>query len=328
MTKNLFRLAIITIPIIIVIGLIRINLGIDLTSESESFQDNYLAVGILTLMFSMSWIINIPLVKFFDRPVYRYIISYLAISSFILVLIYTIGDVVFVNQDRFLIHPFWGGLIFNTIVLALCNFAILKTSRDDAELKVNELKRVQLEAEKKLLVQQLQPHFLFNALSTLKSLINEDKSKATDYTVKLSEFLRYTVASSRKDTVSVSSELDFTKDYIKLQSERFIDSVESEIFIPSEILNMHLPVFSLQTLVENAFKHNQFTHENPLKINISYYDGLITVTNNKSSLKISSTSMGTGLKNLEERYQLIADTNIVISENEDLFTVSIKPIEI
>jgi len=328
MTKNLIRLAIITIPIIIVIGLVRINLGIDLTTESESFKDNYLAVGILTLMFSMSWIINIPLVKFFDRPVYRYIISYLAISSFILILIYTIGDVVFANQDRFLIHPFWGGLIFNTIVMALCNFAILKTSRDDAELKVNELKRVQLEAEKKLLVQQLQPHFLFNALSTLKSLINEDQAKATDYTVKLSEFLRYSVASSNKDTVSVKSELDFTRDYIKLQSERFIDSIESEITIPSEILDMHLPVFSLQTLVENAFKHNQLSLENPLKIKISYDAGLISVSNNKSCPNHSSMSIGTGLKNLDERYQLIADTNIVISETEDLFSVSIKPIEI
>lgn len=328
MTKNLIRLAFITIPIIIVIGFIRINLGIDITTNSRPFQDNYLAVAILTTMFSMSWIINILLVKFFDRPVYRYIISFLAISGFILLLIFTVGDIVFANQDRFLIHPFWGGLVFNAIVLALCNFAILKTSRDAAELKVNELKRVQLEAEKKLLVQQLQPHFLFNALSTLKSLINEDQSKATDYTVKLSEFLRYSVASSNKDTVTVKSELDFTKDYIKLQSERFIGAVESEITIPRDILNMDLPVFSLQTLVENAFKHNLFSPDKPLRIKIYFEDGLISVSNNKSSSKASNLSMGTGLKNLDERFHLIADTSIIVKESEDTFTVSIKPITI
>jgi len=327
MTKNLIRLAITTIPIILVIGLVRVNIGLGVAPNATTFQNNYWAVGALTFLFSMAWFINIPLIRFFDRPLLRYGLSYLAMVLLILLLIYTTSEIVFPKNKRFLLHPFWVALIFNTIVIALSNFTLLKTSKDIAEIKLNELKRLQLEAEKKLLVQQLQPHFLFNALSTLKSLINEDQDKASDYTVQLSEFLRYAVTSSKRDTISVQNELDFTKDYIKLQSERFINSVESEICLPSAVLQWHLPVFSLQTLVENAFKHNLLSPEKPLGIKIWFEDGMINVQNSKNQALYPVDSMGTGLKNLNERFQIITGSSIIIEDKEETFTVGLIPIK-
>ena len=325
MVKSLFKLALLTIPILVVIGLVRINFGTVLVPGDESFRGNYMAVVALTFMFSVSWLINIVIIRFYEKALVRYVISYLAMSLFIIALIFVTGKYVFAD-DKFLVHPFWVGLVFNTIIIGLSNFTILKTNKEKTELKLNELKRLQLEAEKKLLVQQLQPHFLFNALSTLKSLINEDQAKASDYTVQLSDFLRYTVASSKHDTVPVQSELDFTKDYIKLQSERFVDAVHSEIDMPNEVLEMRLPVLSLQTLVENAFKHNQFSVGNPLKIKIWFEDEMIKVSNTKNVSIPSADSTGTGLKNLDERYQIITSTSIIIEDKEDMFIVSLIPI--
>lgn len=326
--RNLLQLALITIPIIVVIGLVRVNFGTVLSPNHYSFQHNYLAVVALTLIFMLSWGINILLLPFYDRPVHRYLLSYIVMALIIWGLIHSLGKLVFPGQEQSIIHPFWSGLIFNMVIIALTNFAKLKTSRDLAEYKVNELKRLQLEAEKKLLIQQLQPHFLFNALSTLKSLINENPGKASDYTVQLSEFLRYTITSSKEDTVSVKSELDFTKDYIRLQSERFLGAVVSQISLPPEVLQMHLPVYSLQTLVENAFKHNTFSEERPMRISIYFEEGLISVENSKSSPGARVLSTGTGLKNLEERFQIIADAKIILTETTDTFKVSLKPLMI
>jgi len=330
MTKDLIRLAFITLPIVVIIALVRVNYSLDLVIDNRSLDHNYVAVGTMIGMFSLVWLVNIPLVSLIDKPRKRYAVSFAVMTSIIILLINVHSEHVFGADEQFLVHPFWMGLVFNTAVIALINFTILKTDKNAAILRVNELKALKLEAEKKLLVQQLQPHFLFNALSTLKSLINEDPATASDYTVKLSEFLRYTVASSKNDIVTVKSELDFTKDYIKLQSERFLDAVVSKINVPAEVLLLKLPVFSLQTLVENAFKHNQFSKEQPLLIDISYADGYIVVSNVKHKSKVTdpSSSTGTGLQNLNERYRIIANTDVIIEDLSTTFTVKLKPIEI
>lgn len=319
MLKDLFKLAFITVPIVIVIWGLRVNVGLVLA-------DNDTILIMLSCLFLVSWSINIPLVLYIHAHIKRHVLSYIIMSLFILSLIGVLNDYVFDKNQLFFIHPFWAGLIFNIIVLALIDFTLMKNRKELAERKVSEIQRLKIEAEKKLLIQQLQPHFLFNAMSTLKSLIGENQESASNYTVHLSNFLRYTVKSHTQDIVPVHRELDFATDYMELQKERYVGAVYSEINLPDAILEKSIPVFSLQTLVENAFKHNQLSKENPLRIKIWYEDKMIKVSNNKIKKETTSQSTGTGLINLMERYYLISSSNIQIEDMDTTFTVSIKPL--
>lgn len=156
-------------------------------------------------------------------------------------------------------------------------------------------------------------------------MIKERPDDAEDYTVKLSEFLRYSVESHKNDVVTVAEELRFVDDYLALQKVRFDNSFACNIAVPNEVLSALVPVFSLQTLVENAFKHNYFTEVRPLRIGIGFGDGKIHVTNNKVSMNISNTT-STGLTNPDKRCQLITGKPVEVTETENEFSVALYPI--
>ena len=183
-----------------------------------------------------------------------------------------------------------------------------------------------MEAQKQVLMQQLNPHFLFNALSVLKSLIKEDADVAEDYSIKLSDFLRYSVESHKTELVRLSDELKFVKDYIELQKVRFENAFNFTLHIPNDKLNDKIPVFALQTLIENAFKHNYFTEKKPLNIHISYENEKIVVSNNKLLNKMAEKTE-TGLTNLNRRYELITGKVIEVIETEEAFCVKIPLIQ-
>jgi two-component system, LytTR family, sensor kinase len=109
-------------------------------------------------------------------------------------------------------------------------------------LSCQRLKLANLEAQKQTLMQQLQPHFLFNALNTLKSLISASPNDAEDYTMKLSDFLRYSIQAKNNDVISLEDELQFTHDYVNLQKVRFGSALRVQIEIESELMQKKVPV--------------------------------------------------------------------------------------
>ncbi|MEM7658648.1 MAG: histidine kinase, partial [Bacteroidota bacterium] len=190
-----------------------------------------------------------------------------------------------------------------------------------AELSIQKLK-----AENQTLAQQLQPHFLFNALSVLKSLIQEDADLAEDYTVKLSDFLRYGVESHQTDLVSLKEEMEFVNNYLSLQKIRFEEAIAFEVQISDNQLSGQVPIFAVQTLVENACKHNYFTEKRPLHISIETREDALIVRNNLVSLKVTERA-GTGLANLSKRYEFLAGREIQIQQTETDFSVTIPVIQ-
>ena len=223
----------------------------------------------------------------------------------------------------YLSYPIITTLAIQIIIWIIINAVVANFKRKKIEEEVKELKLSNLEAQKQTLIQQLQPHFLFNSLSVLKSLITEDANKAEDYAIQLSNFLRYSVQIHTSDLVSLQEELAFTKNYIELQKVRFQDSIKCNIHEPSkEQLNMRLPIFALQTLVENAIKHNAFTNAKPLYIEIEFFENTIRVFNNIIP-KANVHATGTGLTNLRKRYQLLANLDLDIKESENQFSVTI-----
>jgi two-component system, LytTR family, sensor kinase len=289
--------------------------------------------GIMINVF-IYWLINIGIIRYSDagKKWRWYLLSYtiIIIIHIVFVLLRNVLPTpAFLNEtdfpfkrDVFIAYPFISVLAINTIILIICNSVLTAQKNKNAELEIEQLKVNNLQAQKQVLLQQLQPHFLFNTLSVLKSLIKENPDEAENYSLKLSEFLRYSIQEHKKDLVTVEQELKFTTDYIDLQKVRFEESLIFYVNIPDIILSAHLPAFALQTLVENAIKHNSFTEKRPLFIKLLYADSAITVRNNKMLGKVTDTT-GTGLENLNQRYKIITNREIVVKDEKDEFSVSV-----
>ena len=189
--------------------------------------------------------------------------------------------------------------------------------------------RFQKLREEKLIFQyetlksQVNPHFLFNSLNTLLTLVRSEPELSEKFVQKLSAIYRYTLENREKELVPLSAELDFVNDYFYLQKIRDDEKIELKTELNIDINALIVPV-SLQLLVENALKHNVSTRKQPLEI-IIYNEGIDKlVVRNKLQLKTQlNDSSKIGLKNLNERCRLILNREIEILETEDEFIVKV-----
>ena len=175
-----------------------------------------------------------------------------------------------------------------------------------------------------VLKNQMNPHFLFNSLNTLQSLIDIDKEKAKDYVQELSKVLRYSL--QNQEVVSLEEELRLANSFCKLMEIRYGENLKINFEINDAMLNDEIIPLSLQVLIENAIKHNVISDKQPLVINISSdLDSRKLIICNKIQPKIDKSSgNGIGLANLSERYRLKWNTDIEILNNNVDFCVAIK----
>jgi len=193
------------------------------------------------------------------------------------------------------------------------------------EKKVNEQQIVAKTetAKYESLKSQIDPHFLFNSLNVLTSLIGENPKQAEKFTTKLSKVYRYVLEQKSKDLIELDEELHFAKAYMELLTMRFEDAVTFEI--PEKASNSELKILplSLQLLLENTIKHNVVSVENPLKVTITEEDGYLVVSNNFNPKTILEKGTKVGLKNIEERYQLITLKKVEVEKTTTQFTVKL-----
>ncbi|WP_456437165.1 histidine kinase [Psychroserpens sp.] len=170
---------------------------------------------------------------------------------------------------------------------------------------------------------QLDPHFLFNSLNVLTSLIEENPKNAQKFTTSLSKVYRYVLEQKNKDLITVDEELRFAKTYMSLLKMRFEDSIIFEI--PEQASNPESKVvpLSLQLLLENAVKHNMVTSSKPLHIKIYEKEGMLIVENNLQPKQIVKKSSGVGLENIKQRYQLLSNKTVSINQSTSTFAVAI-----
>lgn len=170
----------------------------------------------------------------------------------------------------------------------------IREERKSKELAMTELQ---------LLKSGLDPHFIFNSLSSLMVLIPKKPSDACLFAKRLSNLFRFQLSSQMKELVSLESELSFTKDYFAIQKLRFGDRVTFDVNLDDKILDVKIPPASLQLLVENALKHNVATKNEPLKIEIYLEKDYIVVRNNLNVRKQSGFSMNLGHRLMRLRYK-------------------------
>lgn len=191
-----------------------------------------------------------------------------------------------------------------------------------ARLELEHFKQENLQARLDSLKQQISPHFLFNALNTLKTLTTDQNVK--EYTIQLANVYRYLLNYNENNVVKLEAELKFIESYLYIQKVRFEDALHIDIQLNREIQNKCIPPLSLQILVENAIKHNIISNSKPLYIQIVNNNEDYLVVQNNLQPKISiEESTGKGLQNIRDRYILLANQQIEIINGPIYFIVKL-----
>ena len=169
---------------------------------------------------------------------------------------------------------------------------------------------------------QIDPHFLFNSLNVLSSLIEENPEAAQKFTTSLSKVYRYVLEQKDKELVSVEEELKFAKTYMNLLKMRFENSITFEV---PEFENDEAKVvpLSLQLLLENCIKHNIVSEKKPLHIKIYIQENELIIENNKQIKEVLQDRKGVGLQNIVSRYAILTKRNVIIQESETIFKVKL-----
>ena len=215
--------------------------------------------------------------------------------------------------------PFTSGMILVDYA-ACCLLTTLITlyywrSREKAERERDKFRLQALE-------NQLSPHFVFNNFSILADLIEVDPKRASAYLMNLSKVYRYTLQHLDHSTVSLQEELDFLQRYLALLQQRFGDGIVVEIRPDVARRQGALPPAALQMLIENAIKQNEHTTARPLHIFVTSDEGHISVSNRKQPIT-TAESTHVGQHNIAERYRLLTDQKVMISDSQDEYCVTI-----
>jgi two-component system LytT family sensor kinase len=196
--------------------------------------------------------------------------------------------------------------------------------KQQMHLENEKLRSENLQNRYDVLLNQINPHFFFNSLNSLSSLVRDRRNEnALRYIDELSNTYRYAMQSSGKELVAVTEELESLKAYSYLLGIRFEDKLFFEINIDDNALNMLLPVLSLQPLIENVVKHNVISTESPLTITIAGNREGITVMNPKRPRNTSGEKSGIGLNNLSTRYKLLTGKDLLIENGVYIFSVTL-----
>lgn len=192
-----------------------------------------------------------------------------------------------------------------------------------------ELKNRQIRTQYEVLQNQMSPHFLFNSLNTLTSIIPDDPEAAVSFTEKLSEVYRYILQNKERELVTLNEEVDFVKSYLFLLRMRFPDNLTFDFDIDEKYQKLNIPPLTLQMLIENAIKHNVISKSKPLHINIYIDNGKsVVVKNNLQKKESLEKSTKTGLDNIKKRYSILGGKKIDIISSANNFMVAVPLIDL
>lgn len=207
---------------------------------------------------------------------------------------------------------------------------VFLVKESESEMIRNEqLERARVEAELEALKNQIDPHFIFNSLNTLSYLIEDNPARAKQFNDNLADVYRYILQNKARGLVLLREEIEFLQSYFLLLRIRFEEAVQMNLTITEEEMDQYLiPPISLQVLAENAIKHNEFSESTPLLFEIELKNDELIVHNGVRKKTLRKASSKIGLHNLQERYKLTTNREIVVKEEEKDFTVRLPVLKI
>lgn len=215
------------------------------------------------------------------------------------------------------------GVILTVVIFTFVyEILFLAKERELDNRVVTELDKERIFAETHILRNELDPHFLTNSLSTLSYLVRTNTEQATSFIEKLGQVYTYFLKNKKNDWVSLYEETTFLNDYLYLINIRYGNKVQINIKYAAEVSkDWHVLPTALQTIVENAIKHNKFSEYDPLHINMTIKYNFVIITNEFRPKNINEVSTGIGLPNLNTRYKLLSNRQIKVIKTEKEFSV-------
>lgn len=311
----------------------------DQTPSTWKFKLSFLfTIGIAFLIWEGNRYLLFTLRSYFDwfnKPVRKIVVIVLAISFYtipISALMLVIWHKIFNNG---IVN--WDLIATTTLIIMICVLFIthiyetvfLVREAENEKLKKEQLERARAEAELEALKNQIDPHFIFNSLNTLSHLIEKEPAKAKQFNDNMADVYRYILQNKARELVLLHEEMLFLTDYFSLLKIRFEQAVQLQINIDPSLFDQYLiPPISLQILVENAIKHNEFSDAVPLVITIDMQNDELIIHNQVRKKILRKASSRIGLNNLGERYKLTTSKEISVTESPGDFTVSLPVLKI
>ncbi|MDE1193361.1 MAG: histidine kinase [Arachidicoccus sp.] len=212
-----------------------------------------------------------------------------------------------------------------TLFFILIEIKIISTLyyASQKEKENEQLRSTNARMELEILKEQINPHFLFNTLSSLSSIIRENPAKAQEFVSHLSKIFRYSLSNKNQHLVTLGEELEKLNSYIELMQMRMEQGLRLINNIPKDFYERLLPQTSLLPLIENALKHNTASSEKPLIVRMSVDKDDVIISNNLQLKAFPEPGNGIGLTNLNERFRILRQTEITIVKTDNLFTVKL-----
>jgi hypothetical protein len=292
----------------------------------NSLHASYLYYFVYRYLFfsALIWILisynlrKIPSLPFKKRLFYTFLITAAAY------LVYVLASFLF----RYKGDCFTGNLVFQFFVVFIISafvghVSFLNNEQLRKEQEIEQLKTENLQSRYDALTNQINPHFFFNSLNGLTSLIRKkNEENALEYVNKMSDVFRYVLQSDKKGLVTLGEELDFLKAFFYMMEIRFANKLVFKINVAEEKRNLKLPVLSLLPLIDNVVVHNTIDSEHKMEVNISLNPEMELSVSNPVFPKLTSPDTnGTGLKNLENRFLLLMNKQIRVYNDGIIFTV-------
>ena len=301
----------------------------DSNEPGVSFALNFLLFFFLTIgngfisdSITISWV-EFPVRRFIYTLVFSIIYTLFVAAMVVIVVAYGFYGHTPEYSLRNIDSSYYILVIIITVFLGLFLFGrdFLLNWRQ-SELRAAKLREAHIAAQYESLQNQVNPHFLFNSLNVLSTLVYRDQDLAAKFIKQLSTVYRYVLDAKNKEAVPLATELTALNAYIFLLKIRFDDGIRFENELP-ETLAGHIAPLSLQMLVENAVKHNIANSEQPLVISLFEEDGFVVVRNNLQRKNNQQDAMGIGLTNIRTRYQFLSNKAVEVIENATHFKVKL-----
>jgi sensor histidine kinase YesM len=259
------------------------------------------------------------------------VVSTILCLALMIALMFAIESLIF-GKSRSSFHYFAEVMLIGPFLALIINGYISYLYLNDlSKMRENLLdaQRAQVETQLKLLQQKVDPHFLFNNLNVLSSLIERNPAEASEFVTHFTRLYRYILQHRDAEIVPLDEELEFARNYIYLMEQRFGLAYRFEVSLPSEQSQEHMIIpTALQGLIENAVKHNEGSARQPLPIRIAMDGDYLTVSNQLRPKSPASDSAGTGLENLQARYRLLTDKPVEVSREAESFAVRLPLLKV
>ncbi|MFD2940080.1 sensor histidine kinase [Flavobacterium notoginsengisoli] len=299
--------------------------------DADSTPGDLIINSSITLLFSLFiWYYNIySLPKFSSNRTTKSLFNWKLLLSVVLGILLMV-ILVIAHQELFQVSKMDApimfelrGVLINLIVYMFLHLLFQNYQTQQMGVELERTKAVNLGAQYELLKQQINPHFLFNSLNTLKSMVDMNDENSSDFILKLSDFYRFTLESRKLDLIPLREEIQILDSYVYLLKARFEDGFVLENEIDEKQYESVIPPFALQLLIENCIKHNVVSLDKPLKIKLYSEKDFLVIENPIQLKRGAIVSTGVGLDNINQRFMHLVHKEIEIDKNETTFKVKI-----